>query len=388
MLEHYLRRTQPFPTPRMRQLGLHWFLDHEDYFVDELLEISKSGYESYYAAGVELLAMYAEASRFVINQQLLSQLKIPESMHDIIRHTHTDPRYLNLVGRFDLAGGISGTPLKLLEYNANTTHLLPETALIQREQLEQSTIINSGQFNYLQKDLRQRLRAFQEAFPYHPPRLLVATLGHPLDDINAEFIGFLAEEVGFSVAHAHFGELVFSHIGIHIRDAPQQVFPFVYQSIGWDYLSHHRADLLPLLRDLILSEKVIFMQPPHTMLWQNKGLLKFIWDLNPTHPLLLKTDFTVAGVNRPDYVRKRIYGGEGENVTLYQNGKPTYAQGGNYDDINAIYQESAKLAQDSVGQYYQMSLFVVKEPSAICFRRKKHAIVDETAHFLGHFIAT
>ncbi|MFK7936930.1 MAG: glutathionylspermidine synthase family protein [Saprospiraceae bacterium] len=386
MLEQYLRRIQPLSAQRLRQLGLHWFLDNEAYFTDELLAISQRRCDAFYAAGEQLVQMYREAAQFVIKQRLLTTLDIPPSMHGMIKYTYAAPRHLNLVGRFDLAGGIQGLPIKLLEYNANITTLLPETALIQREQLQQSAILNDGQFNYLQKDLRLRLQQIQDNFPYHQPQLLITTLGHPLDDLNADFIGFVAEEAGFTVVHALFTELEFSNLGISLREQPNQYFPFVYQSFGWEYLAYERADLLPVISDLVIQEKCIFLQPPYTMLLQNKGLLKYLWDLNPAHPLLLKTDFTKEGLGRENYVRKSIYGGEGENIAIYKKGKPLRAHGGHYGNVPAVYQDFAELAQDNTRHYYQLSLFIVDEPAAICFRRKDHLIVDEEASFMGHFI--
>lgn len=386
MLEQYLRRITPLSPQRLRKLGLHWFLDNENYFTDELLAISQRRCDSYYTAGQQLISMYREAAQFVIRQQLWDSLGIPNSMQAMIRYTFADARYISLVGRFDLAGGVQGLPIKLLEFNADITTLLPETALIQQEQLEKSPILNNGQFNYLQKDLRLRLQQIQDNFPYHHPELLITTLGHPLDDLNADFISFVAEEAGFSVVYAHFSELQFSDKGISLKNRPDHYFPFCYKSFGWEYLAYQRADLLPIINDIVLKEKVIFLQPPYTMLYQNKGLLKYLWDLNPAHSLLLKTDFTVEGIGRENYVRKSIFGGEGENITIFKKGKTQRQHGGSYKNMPVIYQDFAELAQDNSGNYYQLSLFIVDEPAAICFRRKDHLIIDEEASFLGHFI--
>ena len=59
----------------------------------------------------------------------------------------------SLYGRFDLAGGIDNTPIKLIEFNADTPTALFETAIVQWAILKQNNLEEESQFNTLYESL-------------------------------------------------------------------------------------------------------------------------------------------------------------------------------------------------------------------------------------------
>lgn len=387
MLNQCLRRISPLSSSRIRQLGLQWFLDQSDYFADELLSISQSECDNFYHAGQRLIEMFDEAVNFVIQQNLWKSVGIPPSMHQLIKFSFTYQKQYSLISRFDFAGGLDNLPLQLLEYNADIVDLLPETALVQQELLSKSNISHAGQFNYLQKDLIQKFKEIKTAFPQQPSRLLISTFGHPASDLNADFIGFAAENAGFEVVFAPLSKIQFTQKGVFLKNTNTSNTPFFfwYKNFTWDYLSYQKNDILSVLEYLITTQKLLILNPPHTMLYQSKGLLKYLWDLNVADRLLLKTDFTPKYLSEK-YACKSIFGREGENISLYKNKKTIQQYNGGFSNLPTIYQDFAILAKDNAQNYYQPNLYYINEPSALCFRRKDSLIIDDESTFVGHFI--
>ena len=66
----------------------------------------------------------------------------------------------HLYGRFDLAGGIDGKPIKLIEFNADTPTALFETAIIQWAMLKANGHSESMQFNSLYEALIDNFKRF------------------------------------------------------------------------------------------------------------------------------------------------------------------------------------------------------------------------------------
>ena len=58
-----------------------------------------------------------------------------------------------MYGRFDISGVINGKSPKLIEFNADTATVLPETAIIQKEQLAGARKLPKDQFNNIYDDL-------------------------------------------------------------------------------------------------------------------------------------------------------------------------------------------------------------------------------------------
>ncbi len=61
-----------------------------------------------------------EAAEHVIENNLFHDIGIPFNLVDIIKESWESDVHWHLYGRFDLAGGIDGKPIKLLEFNADT----------------------------------------------------------------------------------------------------------------------------------------------------------------------------------------------------------------------------------------------------------------------------
>jgi glutathionylspermidine synthase len=151
---------------------------------EERVQVTEEEGEAYYRAAEELYGLYVQAAQHVIDHGLFDLLDIPENLVEMIRLSWEDDRHFHLLGRFDLAGGLDGRPVKLIEFNADTPSMIFETALIQWMILRHNGIDEERQFNRLYETLQEsfiRMRNLHPAFtgpdaPF-PCSLLLPGLG-------------------------------------------------------------------------------------------------------------------------------------------------------------------------------------------------------------------
>ena len=393
MVDDRMREIRPVPDFVYQNLGLGWFgAIEQEYLVDELLGVTEAEVKAYSEACSRLYKLYEEAADWVVREQRWAEAGIPDNMVELIERSWAEKhRHLHLYGRFDLTGLINGRPAKLIEFNADTATVLPETALIQREQLKENGLASALQFNHLLESLTRQFQLLLKRNPDRHASLLISTLGYIEDRLNADLIAQAAEAAGFiqvqqlDLEHVIFSpeEGVFSQMG---EDQFLQ-YDFFCKLIPWEFLAFEEPELLGILTELVRDDRLLILNPPYTMLYQSKAMLELLWERNPDHELLLKTSRSTTDFRGEAYVEKVIYGREGENVRIVgPNGITLAANGGDFGDFPPIYQAYAPLPQDEEGGHYQAGVYFTGEPCALSFRRRDGLIVDEDAEFVGHFI--
>jgi glutathionylspermidine synthase len=115
----------PIPDDIFDKLGFYWYTSPQDksYIADELVVITAEEGEAYYQAANVLYDMFVQAGQYVIDHKLYDKLDIPANLVEMIEISWEDDSNFHLLGRFDLAGGLDGKPLKLIEFNADTPSL-------------------------------------------------------------------------------------------------------------------------------------------------------------------------------------------------------------------------------------------------------------------------
>ena len=382
------------PNKIFEELGWDYFIsgETEDYLVSDLVRISDAERTTFYETGNRLYERFVQAGDHVLNNNLLSELGIPENLHALIRMSWDDDRHLHLFGRFDFAGGVAGLPAKLLEFNADTPTSLPETAIIQWAQLKANGIAEEHQFNFIYESLTEQFVRLKELNPDREPAILFSTLrGAPEDDNNVHLLSEAAREAGFETGFAYVDDVVFSaETGIFANDADGRLvqWPFWFKLIPWEYIAWDEPQLCHMLTDIVRRDQAIILNPAYTMLFQSKGILKYLWDLFPDDPALLESTFKEP-IGRSDfpYVQKVFFGREGSNVALFDDiGLPVEVRNGEYENQPSVYQALAELARDEAGYYYQSGVFVAGEACGMGFRRAKSRIIDNAAQFVGHCV--
>lgn len=388
-------KLEDIPTLKKRfykKNGLQYFIaDGMDYIVDELLRLQPNEIDTYKNAATELNNMYHTAMQYVIDNQLWDTVGIPQNAIRIIEYTWRNrDRHLPVYGRFDLSGVINNRPPKLIEFNADTATIIPETAMIQKEQLAGARKLPKEQFNHLYEDMSRQFEALRKANPDKDPYILFSTMGHEEDMVNNDLIASAAFNAGFEVQHRRLDGIEFSpDDGILIQQGPDEYLPFYFwfKLVPWEYLAFEEPEIMEILTEIVTNDLAIIANPAYMMLAQSQAMMKILWDLYPNHRLLLETQLSDAYFKEKPYVEKVIYGREGENIKVYNRyGHPLEENDGDFGDYPGIFQAFEELPRDSDGDYYQAGVYFAGQPSAISFRRRDGYIIDEDAEFIGHFI--
>lgn len=382
------------PNKVFTELGWDYFISEEasDYLTTDMVVVTEQERDAFYSAGNRLYDLLVQTATYVLQNNLLDKIGIPRNLHELIRLSWDDDRHLHLFGRFDFAGGVDGLPVKLLEFNADTPTSLPETAIIQWAQLKANNLPEEGQFNHVYDALIDNFRRLRSLNPDREPAILFTTLrGAQEDDDNVSLLSDAAAEAGFETRFCYIDEVTFSEEeGIFAPDGRgnQLRFDFWFKLIPWEYIAQDEPELCRILTTIVRRDLAVILNPAYTMLFQSKGILKYLWDLYPDEPTLLEATLEepVGRTNFP-FVQKVLFGREGANVSIHDDiGLPVEVRGGDYEKQKSVYQALAQLARDEAGHYYQAGVFFSYESCGLGFRRSPQRIIDNSAQFVGHLV--
>jgi glutathionylspermidine synthase len=388
-----LQKTEPLEVSYLESLGFVWHTDSDEssYVSDELVVISEAEAEAYYEAANELYDMFVEAGEYVIENDLFHEIGIPFNLVDSIKESWENDVHWHLYGRFDLAGGIDGKPIKLLEFNADTPTALFETAIIQWAMLKQNQMDETAQFNGVYEALLdnfKRLVTLEEDVSDFETRyegwkfLFTSIRGNAEEENTVRLLQHIASEAGYETAFAYIDEVEFDgQEGIFFNDENYELW---FKLIPWEDIALEESELAMLLTQIIKNQKAIIFNPAYTLLFQSKGLLKILWDLYPGHPLLLESSF--EPIEGQKQVKKPIFGREGGNVSILdENAQELESAEGEYANHKMLYQAYTELATDKEGESYQAGLFYAYEACGLGFR-KGGKILDNMSKFVGHIV--
>ncbi|HEO98339.1 MAG TPA: glutathionylspermidine synthase family protein [Epsilonproteobacteria bacterium] len=388
-----LQKTAPLDTVYLESLGFVWHTDSDEssYISDELVVISEAEAEAYYEAGNTLYEMFVEAAQHVIDNNLFHEIGIPFNLIEIIKESWENDVHWHLYGRFDLAGGIDGKPIKLLEFNADTPTALFETAIIQWAILKKNGLEENSQFNGLYEalienfqrlvTLEESVEAFEEN--YDGWKFLFTSIrGNAEEENTVRLLQHIASEAGYVTEFAYIDEIEFSgEEGIFFEGENYELW---FKLIPWEDIALEESDLAMLLTDIIKNQKAIIFNPAYTLLFQSKGILKILWDLYPNHPLLLESSF--EPLEGQKQVSKPVFGREGGSVVIIdEKGMELEKISSEYENHKMLYQAYTELPVDSQGLSYQAGVFYAYEACGLGFR-KGGKILDNMAKFVGHIV--
>ena len=387
-----VQKTKPIDTDYLESLGFVWHTDSDEssYIADELVVLTEAEAEAYYKATNTLYDMYVEAAEHVIENNLFHEIGIPFNLIDIIKESWENDIHWHLYGRFDLAGGIDGSPIKLLEFNADTPTALFETAIIQWAILKQNNLEESSQFNATYEaliDNFKRLVTLKEdvsTFDEHYDGwkfLFTSVRANAEEENTVRLLQHMATEAGFNTEFAFMDDVQFDDEGIYYKEKSYELW---FKLIPWEDIALEESDLAMILKNIIINKKAIIFNPAYTLLFQSKGLLKILWDLYPNHPLLLKSSFEpLVGQKQ---VRKPVFGREGGSISILdKDGDVIEHVDDDYDNHKMIYQSYTELDTDEKGDRYQAGVFYAYEACGLGFR-KGNLILDNMSKFVGHVV--
>ncbi len=380
-------------TPEfLDSIGFHWHTDTDEtpYVADEAVIVTEAEAEAYYEAANELYDMFVEAGEHVVKNDLFHEIGIPFNLVDVVKKSWENDVHWHIYSRFDLSGGISGAPIKLLEFNADTPTALFETAIVQWALLKANDLNEAAQFNHVYEAIRDNFKRLvvldgdlEDFEKYYRgwKVLFSAAKGHIEDENTTKLLQKMADDAGFHTAFAYVDEVEFSEDEGIFYEGEQ--YEYWFKLIPWEAIAIEESDLARILTKIIENQKAIVLNPAYTLMFQSKAMLKILWDLFPGHPLLLKTSFEPLGVKQ---VQKPFFGREGGSVKIL-NEKAEVIQSGEalYEDQPCIYQEFVKLPRDEAGNCYQAGLFFAYEGCGLGYRRGGE-ILGNMSKFVAHII--
>jgi glutathionylspermidine synthase len=387
-----LRPLRPLQPAHLDAAGWGWLYREAGpaYVAPEALVVAEADAEALEAAANDAYALCVEAADALITAGRLDTLGVPAPLHRLVQATWDDDRHWHVLGRFDFSGGLDGTPPRLLEFNADTPTLIPETALVQWAMLRANGLDEAAQFNALFERLTENLGRWRGKWPDLDARLVATYVpGADEDRLNAEVVAEAARTAGFLTAAAlPFDALTFAPGEGVFHEGPDgwTRFDFVYRFVPWEWLAWDEPALLDVLEGLILGGLTAVANPPYALALQSKALLAALWERFPGHPVLLETH-RAPWASPTGLAEKVILGREGANVRLLDaHGHALAARDGDYGLQARVFQALAPLPQHS-GHHYQAGVFFAHEACGLGVRRQAHAILDDRATFVPHLVA-
>ena len=388
-----LQKIQPINDSVLEQIGFHWHTDSDQtkYVADELVIVSDREAEAYYEAVNELYDMYATAAQHVIDNNLFFELGIPFNLIELIKKSWENDVHWHLYGRFDLAGGIDGKPIKLIEFNADTPTSLFETAILQWAILKHNKMDEERQFNNVYEAISDNFRRLVTLFDdtetfdehYDGWKILFSSINDNVEEEQTvRLLQQMAIDTGFETGFEPMGSVKFDDEGIY--DSEDNPYEYWFKLFPWEDIAIDEPELAGLLNSIVNNQKAIILNPAYTLLFQSKGMLKILYDLFPNSPYLLQTSF--EPLTGTPCVEKRVFGREGANVRILDaSGNTIEENDGPYANFKAIYQEYVELPKDTQGNSYQAGVFFAYEACGLGFRRGSK-ILNNMSKFVGHVL--
>lgn len=388
-MDNHLSEAPALNEKWLRKQGLTYYGtgENHDYLADEILTLRPVEAEAAIRAGDEALGLLRDCLRRSLDRpERLRGLGVPDFAEPLLRWSVTNEWDNYVLGRFDFAGGLDGQPLRLIEINADTASLLPETTVLQPEVLRQAGLEPAP--NELLTTLTETLRRLG------PGRTdtanAAAHLGSPDDSHNADVLVRAATAAGWGRTD----NLTLPTLelnpdeGLFYQAGPDRWIHYgtMLKFFPWDFAAFEEPDLWAYLAELVMGRKLRVLNPAWTLLLQSKALLTYAYEDNPGHPLLLPTALDPAALPNPldGYVRKPVFGRMGENIEIVLSGRNVVAEtGGHYGAGPFVYQQLADFNTDADKHRYQLSTYVAPRACALCCRRQDNPIIDDDAEFVS-----
>ena len=388
-----LQNLTPIPDAKLEELGFTWHTDNDGskYVSDQLVQITQEEAEAYYTAGNELYDMYVEAAEYVIENDLFFEIGIPFNLVETIKKSWENDVHWHIYSRFDLAGGVDGKPIKLIEFNADTPTSLVESALLQWALLQHNNMDDEKQFNTIYESIANNFKrlitlfddtaAFDER--YDGWKILFSSISKKdEEEATTRLLQQIATDAGFNTSFEYLENTHFDENGIY--DSNENNYEYWFKLYPWEDIAVDEPELATTLTNIINKQKAIILNPAYTLLFQSKGMMKILCDLFPDSPYLLKTSF--EPLKDIKQVEKTVFGREGANSKIIEaNGSISSQIEGPYDNYKKVYQEYVEFPKDSKGSKYQAGVFFAYEACGLSYR-KGGEILDNMSKFVGHSI--
>jgi glutathionylspermidine synthase len=326
---------------------------------------------------------FAVVERACKDEEVLERLKIPRNFWDYIQQSWKN-RARNLYGRMDFSySGIGGGPAKLLEYNADTPTALYEAAVFQwrwLEDLQKSGQLpgTADQFNSIHETLIEAFEAFGIEGPLH-----LACEENSEEDLGTiEYLADCAEQAGLSPYLLPISAIGLTDLGGFVDGEDRSIYN-LFKLYPWEWI--WKDEFAAHLQ----RSRMKVIEPPWKAILSNKGLLPYLWELEPGHPNLLPAFFEDAVDGEAlgsNFVRKPLFSREGANIEIFEDGRSAETAGGPYGAEGAVVQALSPLPSFD-GMHPVMGVWLVaSRPVGLGIREDVGRITTDDSRFVPHVI--
>ena len=354
---------EPISKDYLEKMGFTWHIDSDGEYIvrDKLIVLTQEEVQAYHDASNELYSMYEKGAQYVVENELFEALDIPPSLVPLIKESWKNERENHLYGRFDLSGGVDSKPIKLIEFNADTPTLLLETTVIQLMMLQFNKLENAEQFNYIYEAISKKFKKIAKRKKSEFSKFLFSCVENIEEElVTTKLLEGMAKESGVLT--------VFEYL----EDTQEENgYDYWFKLYPWEDMENFTPNAITSM-----------LNPAYTLLYQSKGMLAILSQLFADSPYLLKSSFEPL---KEKYVKKRMFGREGANIDIVEDGEVVNATEGIYDEYKAVYQEYESFVKDEQGHHYQAGVFYSDGACGVGFRRGRE-ILDDMSEFVGHIL--
>jgi glutathionylspermidine synthase len=364
---------------RNQGLVYHTNADGSPYWNEEAHYVLSSGeITALYDCAKELHQMFLAAAGHILKRQDgLAELEIPAALHEIIRRSWNEDQW-EFYGRFDLTFNRQGTP-KLIEYNADTPTGLLEASIIQWY-WKNDCHPRNDQFNSIHEALVNRWKELIDHRQIARELTHFTSVAKPNEDrMTIGYLARTAEEAAIPSTYLPIGRIGWDIKRSGFVDEQMRTIRQLFKLYPWEWLASET--FAPHLS----TTRWIALEPPWKAILASKKLLLTLQQLYPNHPYLLPVSDEPL---RANYISKPVFGREGSNVALYQNGVEIDKRAGTRTSQSAVFQEYCPLVQAKPGLFAQCGVWMAgPEPVGLGIREDHRPILGNTSQFIPHLIA-
>jgi glutathionylspermidine synthase len=326
-------------------------------------------------ATATLWDMCLTAVQHVIDQDLFKQFHIPELVIPLIKKSWEED-HPSIYGRFDLC--VKDHQIKLLEFNADTPTSLYEAGIVQwfwLQELNQS----KDQFNSIHEKL---IAYWKTLLPYLPSKTLHFTcLKDTLEDLtNVEYMRDCAIQAGLKTKLIFIDDIGWDEAAQQFVDLEDDAIQNIFKLYPWEWMTNEQFG-----KHIIQAKnEPYWIEPSWKMILSNKAILPILWELYPSHPLLLPSYFDDTHLS--NYVKKPLLSREGANIEVIQSSMSIIKTDGEYGEEGFVYQELFTLPEFDNNYPVVGSWIIGQEPAGIGIREANTLITDNKSRFVPHLI--
>ena len=302
-------------------------------------------------------------------------LNIPDKMIPYIETSwkRQDPA---LYGRFDLSyDGVN--PPKLLEYNVDYCGQLVESATLQYAWA--NALNKPSQFNNIDTNLVTALQRLR--LEHGVPKLhLAGDFTCTEDALVVDHVAHLAQQAGLPITRLNLCDIGWNDDAKEFRDLEEKKIKTIFLMRGWDDLAKDE-----FCGQILDHDPATFIEPSYRMILNSKAFLNLLWLEFPDHENLLAASHTPEHVGM-DFVRKPVWGHQGNGVTIHLSDEFARARGIEAKAFDHVYQTYAPLPEFDGHRALTRAWIVDGVISGIGMAEDKTEIVGDKARFVPHYI--